>query len=102
MKRFKLLATQCLLVVSMLAPWGGIGAGEAFEDSAVINKRSTLNFVADDRLFRLSSQMKMFSDDSSRRSYSDLRPGDIVYIRGEIVNGQYYVREIHYETPDEH
>ena len=101
MKRLKLLATQCLLVVSMLAPWASIEAREFFDESATITKRSALNFETDDGLYRISSQMQMFSNDSKKRSYSDLRAGDIIYFKGEIVNGQHFVREIYYETPIE-
>ena len=100
MKRIKLLVTRCLIVASMLAPWGVVGALETFEDSAIIVEKNTLNFVADEQLFRLSSNTQMFSNDSKRQSYSDLRRGDVVYLKGDIVNGQYYVREIHYETPE--
>lgn len=101
MKRFKLLAAQCLLVISMLAPWASVEARETFEASVRITERHSLRFESDERVFRISSQMQMFSNDSQKRSYSDLRRGDVVYVRGEVVNGQRYVREIHYETPEE-
>ena len=101
MKRFKLIATQCLLVVAMLAPWASIEAREFFDESATITKRNSLNFETEDGLYRISSQMKMLSDDSRKQRYSDLRPGDIIYFKGEIINEQYYVREIHYWTPVE-
>lgn len=100
MKQLKTLLTQLLLVTSLLLPWAAAEAVKGFEASGNIKEMGYNTFVIRGQKYRLASDARLDSNDSSRRGFRDFKKGDFIYFKGKILNGVYYVDIIYYETPE--
>ncbi len=100
MIEYKTLLRHLLLITSLLLPWATTGAVEAFEQMGAITRIDYKSFTVNRRDFRIAPGAKLNSADSSRRSFSDFKTGDVIFFKGKIVNDVYYVDIIFYEKPE--
>lgn len=100
MKQLKTLLTQLLIITSLSLPWTAAEAAKAFERAGYITEMGYNTFTIRGQKYRLASDAKLDSNDSSRRSFRDFKKGDPIYFKGKILNGVYYVDIIYYETPE--
>lgn len=99
MKQLKTLLTQLLVITSLMLPWATTEALETFEKAGYIASVGYEKFTVKDQVYRISPTAKLMSNDASRKKFSDFKKDDVVYFKGKVVNGVYYVDIIYYETP---
>ena len=99
MKQFKSFLTQLLVVTALMLPWATTEALETFEKAGHIASIGYDKFTIRDQVYRISPSAKLKSNDANRKKFSDFKKGDVIYFKGKILNGVYYVDIIYYETP---
>lgn len=102
MKPLNTFLTRLLLVTSLMLPWAATQALETFQQAGVISKISLDgSFILKGKTYRVSAGAKLDSSSADRQKPRDLRAGDLIWCKGKILDGVYYVDIIRYEAPDE-
>ena len=99
MKRLKSLLAQSLVIVSLMLPWTAAEALDTFNDAGAIIRYSYDRFVVNGNVYRVSPDAE-FPNDSNRSNYRAFKVGDVVYIKGKILNGIRYVDRMQFFPPD--
>jgi len=98
MKNLKTLLTQLLVVTSLMLPWATTEALESFDEAGPITRYSYDRFVLNGSVYRVSPDAKFPS--KGRGNYKAFKIGDVIYIRGKILNGIRYVYRMQYFPPE--
>ncbi|TNF89050.1 MAG: hypothetical protein JSU67_01760 [Gammaproteobacteria bacterium] len=98
MKQLKTLLTQLLVIGSLMLPWAAAEALETFSDAGAITKYSYDRFVLNGNVYRVSPDAKFPTSD--RSNYKTFKVGDVVYIKGKILNGIRYVDRMQFFPPE--
>jgi hypothetical protein len=98
MKQFKTLLTQLLVISSLMLPWTTTAALETFQKAGVISSvdAATVNIYHQDINYRINADTEIQFPNVANPRMSNFRIGNEVYLRGNILNGAYYVDLIVY------
>lgn len=99
MIQVKPILTRLLLVASLMLPWATTGALETFERGGAISAVGYDKFTVNQQEYRVAPGAKLKSYHSSRKKFSDFRPGDVIMFQGKVLNGVHYVDVIIYRAP---
>ena len=99
MKQVKSIAARLLLIAALSLSWSLAAAVEDFEQAGPISKIGSARFVVENQEYRIAPGARLKSFDSSRRSMSDFKTGDVIIFRGKVISGVYYVDTIIYHAP---
>ena len=94
----KTTLTRFLVVIALALSMTAANAADEFQKSGLITKvnASTVNIHLYDIDFRIRSFTKIEIENVKDPDMSDFKKGDIVYVKGEISGGVYYVNLIQY------
>ena len=91
MKSVKSFVTRLLLVASLMLPWATTEATESFHEGGYITNVNIGKIYIDGKELRFQPSSKIENPSNGRRKPSDLKRGDLVYIRGTIIDDVYFV-----------
>lgn len=98
MREFKLIVVRLLVIMAVMLPWAATEALETFEQAGVITHVDYELFTINNKEYRVSSA-ELDSNNLGRNKISDLRVGDLVWLRGKVLNDVNYVDFIVYMKP---
>ncbi|MFT5220522.1 MAG: hypothetical protein ACI9LO_001191 [Planctomycetota bacterium] len=82
-----------LIALALLAPWNAAQALEKFQQVGTIASidSSTVRLTGDISNYRLRSSIDIKKPDADNATAGDFSAGNTVYLKGNILNGVYYV-----------
>jgi hypothetical protein len=99
MKQLKLKLIQFLAIVAIALAWAPTQALETFEQAGAITALGYDKFTVNKQVFRVTASSKLDSASADRRKFSDFKKGDMVFVKGKVLNGVNYVDILVYMTP---
>ncbi len=105
----KSLTKTLLLLVALVTPLvasqalaQGVGSGslKRFEASGTVSSVNSVELISRGKKYRYDSSM-VFLDDSFKKSVGAIEEGDVVWMRGRIINSVPYIERILVEPADE-
>lgn len=99
MRQLKRTIALYLVILATILPWSTAEALETFAKSGLVAEITSSSVTISGKEYRLRSSTQMVSSDASRKKVSDIKPDDIIYIKGIVLNGVYYIDKLVYETP---
>ena len=105
----KSLTKTLLLLVALVTPLvasqvlaQGVGSGslKRFEATGVVSSVNSVELISRGQKYRYDSSM-VFVEESVKKSVGTIEEGDVVWMRGRIINSVPYIERIMIEPADE-
>lgn len=101
MKKLSVHLASLALAAALMLPWTIAEAAEPFKKFGIIQSVSSSSLTIRDQRYRIAPGARLRSDDPARKSLSDFRAGDKIYLEGKIIGDDYLIDYIVYQIPVE-